>query len=158
MTVAKCHRLLRSILNTAVHERIRRNPCRINGAGGEESPERPVATPAQVQAMPARWRALVLLAVSCSLRWGELMALARADVDLDAGTVTVLRSLSDDTGKLLGVPPMSRAGRRPVAVPAAVLPTLREHLAEYAEGAAGGRVSVGPKGATLRRTNFQASG
>ena len=68
VTVAKCHRLLRSILNTAVHERIRRNPCRINGAGGEESPERPVATPAQVQAlvaaMPAQWRALVLLAVS----------------------------------------------------------------------------------------------
>jgi hypothetical protein len=73
VTVAKCHRLLRS--NTAVDERVRRNPCRIKGAGGEESPERPVATPARVQAlvaaMPARWRALVLLAVSCSLRWAS---------------------------------------------------------------------------------------
>ena len=81
VTVAKWYRLLRSVLNTAVDddELIRRNPCRIKGGGSEPTPERPVATPEQVQAlvaaMPSRWRALVLLAVSSSLRWGELMAL-----------------------------------------------------------------------------------
>jgi hypothetical protein len=57
------------VLNTAVDdELIRRNPCRIKGAGSETSPERPVATPAQVQALagatPDRWQVLVLLAVS----------------------------------------------------------------------------------------------
>jgi integrase len=162
VTVAKCYRLLRSILNTAVDdELIRRNPCRIKGAGGEASPERPVATPAQVHAlvaaMPPRWRALVLLAVAGSLRWGELMGLTRADVDLDAGTVTVLRSMSDDMGELLVVPPKSRASRRTVAIPAGVLPALRTHLAKYAESGAAGRVFVGPKGASLRRTNFQTT-
>ncbi len=162
VTVAKCYRLLRSILNTAVDdELIRRNPCRIKGAGGEASPERPVASPAQVQAlvaaMPERWRALVLLAVAGSLRWGELMALTRADVDLDAGTVTVLRSLSDDMGELLVVPPKSRASRRTVAIPAGVLPALRTHLAKFAESGPTGRVFVGPKGASLRRTNFQTT-
>lgn len=66
VTVAKCYRFLRAVLNTAVDdELIRRNPCRIKGAGAEVSPERPVARPAQVQAlvaaMPERWQALVLL-------------------------------------------------------------------------------------------------
>ncbi len=81
----------RAVVNTAVDdELIRRNPCRIKGAGDEASPERPVATPEQVVAlagsMPARWRALVLLAAAASLRWGELMALTRADVDVEAGS------------------------------------------------------------------------
>ena len=49
VTLAKCYRLLRAILNTAVgDELIVRNPCTINGAGIERSPERPVATMAQV--------------------------------------------------------------------------------------------------------------
>jgi hypothetical protein len=55
------------VLNTAVDdELIRRNPCRIEGAGTESTRERPVATPDQVEAlvtaMPERWKALVLLA------------------------------------------------------------------------------------------------
>jgi hypothetical protein len=39
-TVAKSYRLLRSVLNTAVDdELVRRNPCRIKGAGAEKSGE-----------------------------------------------------------------------------------------------------------------------
>ena len=133
VTVAKCYRLLRAVLNTAVDdELIRRNPCRIKGAGSETSPERPIATPAQVQAlvaaMPERWQALVLLAVSSSLRWGELMALTRADVNLRTGTVRVTRSLSDDRGRMALGPPKSAAGKRMVAIPDPVVPVLREHL------------------------------
>ena len=45
VTVAKAYRLLKAILNTAVDDGlIRRNPCRIKGAGQEKSPERPVLT------------------------------------------------------------------------------------------------------------------
>jgi hypothetical protein len=45
VTVAKAYRLLKAILNTAVDDGlIRRNPCRIKGAGQERSPERPVLT------------------------------------------------------------------------------------------------------------------
>ncbi len=51
-TVAKCYRLLRAILNTAVvDEVIVRNPCNIKGAGIERTPERPVATTTQVWAL-----------------------------------------------------------------------------------------------------------
>ena len=45
ITVAKTYRLLRAVFNTAVDdEMIKRNPCRIKGAGNEDSPERPVLT------------------------------------------------------------------------------------------------------------------
>ena len=42
VTTAKAYRLLKAILNTAVDDGIiRRNPCRIKGAGQEQSAERP---------------------------------------------------------------------------------------------------------------------
>lgn len=160
VTVAKCYRLLRSVLNTAVEddELIRRNPCRIKGAGAEVTPERPVATPEQVQAlaaaMPSRWRALVLLAASSSLRWGELMALTRDDLDLDGRRVRVARSVSEDGGQMTVGPTKSRAGVRTVALPAGVIPVLRAHVGEYSEKSGARRVFVGAQGATMRRSNF----
>jgi hypothetical protein len=80
ITVAKAYRLLRANLNTAVDDSlIRRNPCRITGAGQEKSPERPVLTVEQVYqlaaAIGARYQAFVLLATFASLRWGELAGL-----------------------------------------------------------------------------------
>src|ERR1700722_5085794 len=83
VTVAKAYRLLKTILNTAVGDGlIKVNPCRIDGAGQEHSPERPVLTIAQVFALAdgftdRRYRLLVLLAVFCSLRQGELAACQR---------------------------------------------------------------------------------
>jgi hypothetical protein len=42
-------------MNTAVDDGlIRRNPCRIKGAGSEDSPERPVLTVQQVYALAMR--------------------------------------------------------------------------------------------------------
>lgn len=69
---------------------IRRNPCRIKGGGQEASPERPVLTVPQMyavaDAIEPHFRALVLLATFGSLRWGELTALQRKDLNLDTGT------------------------------------------------------------------------
>jgi integrase len=160
-TVAKCYRLLRSVLNTAVDdELVRRNPCRIKGAGAEKSGERPVATPDQVMAlaaaMPERWRALVLLAATTSLRWGELMALTRGHVDLEGGTVRVVKAVSEVKGRIVIGPPKSAASRRTVVVPESVAAVLRSHVTSFAETGPRGRVFVGAKGATVRRTNFQA--
>jgi len=78
VTAAKAYRLLKSILATAVDDGlIRRNPCRIKGASVEKSPERPVLTIGQVYALAdaigPRYRALILLACFCGLRWGELV-------------------------------------------------------------------------------------
>ena len=52
ITAAKAYRLLRAILATAVEdELIAKNPCTIRGAGEEHSPERSVASVAEVYAL-----------------------------------------------------------------------------------------------------------
>jgi integrase len=161
VTVAKAYRLLKAIMNTAVDDGlIKRNPCRIDGAGQEHSPERPVLTIAQVFALAdaftdRRYRLLILLAVFCSLRWGELAALPRYCVDTDAGIISVRASVVElARGPLVTGPPKSAAGRRDVVIPAFLLPDVTAHLDAFT--AAGPRVLVftGPKGAQLRRSNF----
>jgi integrase len=59
-----------------------------------------------------RYRALVLLATFASLRWGEVIALRRSDIDLDARTVSVREQLIElDGGEMVLAPPKSRAGK-----------------------------------------------
>ena len=67
VTVAKAYRLMHAILATAADDQIiRRNPCRIDNAGKEDSPERRIVPLSVVfaiaSAVPARYRMLVLLA------------------------------------------------------------------------------------------------
>jgi integrase len=162
VTVAKAHRLLKAVLNTAVDdELVRRNPCRIKGAGNEPSPERPTITIEQVYAIADEVRpwfpALVLLAAFTGLRWGELLFLRRRHLDLDDGIVNLRGSLGEVGGRLLEGPPKSAAGRRDVAIPEAIVPELRAHLDEWPQDGADGRVFVGPKGATPKRGNFQVT-
>ena len=153
------YRLLRAIMRTAVDdELVRRNPCRIKGADKDDSPERPVATIPEVyaiaDAMRPWYRSLVLMAAFTSLRWGELIALRRRHVDLDAGFVVVRESVVEVDNVLTTVRPKSAAGVREVGIPAVIVPDLREHLRRWSEPGANGRVFVGPKGATPRRTHF----
>jgi integrase len=120
-------------LNTAVteDELIIVNPCRIEGAGEERSTERPVPTLDQLYAlvdlMPDRWKASLLLKTFASLRWGEITALIRNDLDLERRTVRVRRQLLVVPGGLQLGPPKSRAGIRMVSFPAAILPELQHH-------------------------------
>lgn len=161
-TVAKSYRLLRAVMNTAVDDEvIDRNPCRIKGAGVENAPERPVLTVAQVydlaDAITPRYRAFVFLAVFASLRWGELMGLRRSDIDLNAGLVRVERAVSELGSRQVIKEPKTAAGRRVVAIPEAIVPEIRKHFENYAEPGAGGRVFIGPKGATPLRAGFSKS-
>ena len=160
VTAAKCYRLLRAICTTAVDDNlIARNPCSIRGAGQERSSERPMFTLAQVQALvdavEDRWRALILLAAWTGLRIGELSALRREHLDLQACTVSVKSAVVDviGQGRSYG-PPKSAAGRRAVAIPPHIIGDLERHLAMYAQPGAHGLVFVGPKGGPLRRNNF----
>jgi integrase len=107
VTVAKAYRLLHAVLNTAAHDQlIRRNPCRIKGAGQEDSPERaviPLATLIELlDQVPPRYRALVLLATFASLRFGELAGLRCGQVDLDGcGVRIVISTAETDDGRLI---------------------------------------------------------
>jgi integrase len=160
VTVAKAYRLLKAILNTAVDDGlIRRNPCRIKGAGQEKSPERPVLTVSQVYALAdtidERYRALLLLAVFGSLRWGELAALRRCDIDIQARTVRITRQLSVPRGGGFAFgQPKSEAGKRTVAIPDVIAPELAQHVMTFAAPGDAGLVFTSPEGAPLRHSNF----
>ncbi|MGE5287483.1 MAG: tyrosine-type recombinase/integrase [Micromonosporaceae bacterium] len=139
---------------------VRRNPCRIKGGGVERSQERPVLTPRQVfdlaDAIDQRYRALVLLAVFCSLRRGEVVALQRADIDLEAGTVFISRQQTEVPGHGLTIgPPKSAAGKRVVAMPDVVIPVIREHLSRFTCPDTTALVFTSPTGKSLRYSGFR---
>jgi len=162
-TVAKAYRLLRTICETAVSDEIIiRNPCKLKGASSEHAPERPVATVAQVEqlyeAIEDRLKAMVLLAAWCSPRLGEVLALTRRDIDLEAGTIRIDKAESKlQHGERIIGPPKTKAGVLTVAVPPHVIPLLEEHLRRYAEPGRDGLVFVGKKGGPLRRVSFYAA-
>lgn len=160
VTVAKSYRLLRTILGTAVEDgRIVANPCKIKGAGVEDTTERPTATVAEVfalaDAIEARYRALVLLGSFASLRFGELAALRWKNVDIEKGTVEISES-AIELGKgeerhWVVDRPKSKAGTRPVSIPAQVVEELKKHRETFGQH---DLVFAGAKGAPLRRGNF----
>jgi integrase len=142
VTVAKAYRLLRTICETALSdELIARNPCNLRGASVEHSPERPVLSVAEVEAVACaieeRYRALVLLAAWCGLRLGEALALTRADVDLEEGSVSIDKSAAElKSGERIVGPPKTKAGIRKVFVPPHVVPALARHLEHFSGGPA----------------------
>jgi integrase len=159
---AKAYRFLRAVLMTAADDRIiPRNPCRVRGAGEEKPDERPTLTVSQVYELADRMpgdchRVLVLVAAFASLRWGEVTALRRCDIDIEAGTVTIARQhVQLDTGGVVVSAPKSRASLRTVAVPAAILPAIRTHLDGCVSQSPDSLVFTGSRGGVLRRSNFR---
>ena len=153
-SIAQSYRFMRAVLNTAVRDgAIARNPCQIPGAGADRAAERPVATPAEVAALidavAARYKAAVALAVWAGLRRGEILALHRDDIDLEAGTVTVRRTRTELLSRpdRFDSPPKTDAGYRTVALPPHILPLVRGHLDRFAGDA---YAFVGREGEPMR--------
>ncbi|MEO3825914.1 site-specific integrase [Actinomadura sp. B10D3] len=102
-----------------------------------------------------RLRAFILLATFASLRWGEITALRRCDIDLTTRTVRVRHAYVEQAnGRMLLGPPKSRAGVRTVTIPAAIVPPLTAHLNKYTEKEAQALIFTGLKGGPLRRSGF----
>lgn len=106
-------------------------------------------------AMPTRFRGLVLVAAFASLRWGEATALRRVDVADDASWVRVSRAFVEVAGKgLVAGPPKSRAGSRTVIVPEAVRAEIVAHLDEFVKPGGDALLFTGEKGRAIRRGTF----
>jgi integrase len=163
VTVAKAYRLLRCILNDAVEDGLMvRNPCTLRGAGVERSPERPIATIAQVyelaDVIDERYRLMVLLGTFCGLRLGELLALRRERMDVLHRRVIVTeqgQELADGT-RYYG-PPKTDAGVRTVALPPHLVPDVEDHLQRWVGPAPTDLLFTGPKANELYRATFNAA-
>jgi hypothetical protein len=159
--VAKAYRLLKAIMTTAVHDQlIRRNPCRIRGAGEEKSPERPVLTLGQVFVLAnafadRRYRCSSCSRCSVACAGASCPALRHRHIDMSAGLVRVEVAVVELTnGALVTGPPKSASGVRWVSIPPFLLPDVTEHLEQFTGTADDQLVFTGPKGAQLRRSNF----
>ena len=162
-TVSKAYRLPRGVLNTAGDdELIRRNPCRIRGAGVEHPGERPVLTLSEViklaDSIDGRYRMLVLLAVFASLRWGELMGLRKTDFDL-----TLRPGQHRAVGLLVGArtdhkAPKTEAGGRTSRSDVAGARAVEQHFADYSELRRTGGYSSGRRVSRRRVRTFSRSG
>jgi integrase len=161
-TAAHAYRLLASICATAVADGLLAgSPCTVRGGGQQSSEPRPTLSVTDVLALADavhdRWRAIILTAAWTGLRFGELAALRRPNLDLGRAQIRVVVA----TGTLLNGQrvhgaPKTRAGRRTVALPAVLVPELQRHLDQYAQPAPDGLIFVGARGAMLRRSEFSS--
>lgn len=129
---ARSYALLRQILNVAVDDgAITANPCRIKSGGTTR--HKPKHTPDLAQArriaarMPHRWRFLVVLAVTSTARYGELVALRRRDIDVLRMTVSIERQWYRGAFRETKRP----ASERLVFLPKMIQGLLQAHLAAY---------------------------
>lgn len=148
---AHAYGLLRTIMGTAASDgKINANPCVIRGAGSARRVHkiRPASLDelaALTAAMPEQYRAIILLASWCALRFGELTELRRRDIvltttvneegdsEVAAGVIRVERAVVRTGGSFQVTTPKSDAGVRDVHIPPHLLPALTEHLARFVE-------------------------
>ena len=136
-SVSKIYRMLRTIFTTAVDDGlIKVNPAHVKGASREAMVERPLLEWDQVTALAnaiePRFSAMIWLAATSGLRFGELTALRPSDFDFERATVTVRHSLAfrRGSGPTVGAPKTSSA-HRTVSVPTPVLVKVERHIESY---------------------------
>lgn len=136
---AHAYGLMRTIMNTAVADEVRdTNPCRVRGGGQVKRavkirPASLVELEALVNAMPARYRLLVLLAAWCALRFGELAEMRRSDVEVKNGVVHVRRGVTRTKGERIVKGPKTEAGKRQVNIPPHLMPLVKAHLQDHVD-------------------------
>jgi hypothetical protein len=98
----------------------------------------------------------VLLATFASLRWGEVTALQRCDLDLDVASVRNGRhsaSGAHQAGRSASDRP-SRSDPARGRHPGVMIPALREHLVAFVKTEPDALLFPGPMDGPMRRRNF----
>lgn len=161
---AHAYSLARAVMNTAVsaHGPLvgHVNPFAVRGGGSAPKRRRDehVATGAQftlmLETIRPEWRALVLLATWTGLRYSEVVALRRSDIDTKNHVVRVRQSVSRSRAEGIGLKgPKSDAGVRDVHIPEHVMPDIRAHLRSHVTGR-DGLLFPGPGGGFLAPATF----
>ncbi len=159
-TVQVIHGIVAAIFKSAIKDRlINTSPCE-----GTKLPKRlPVevvplstsAVQALINAVPERYRALVVLAAGTGLRQGECFGLTDERIDLDNHSLRVEQQLI-----LLArqppflAPPKTPASHRTVPLPDVVVEALRGHLERFPVQHPDGLLFTDDDGNALRRTAF----
>ncbi|MGH8936074.1 MAG: tyrosine-type recombinase/integrase [Acidimicrobiia bacterium] len=136
-TIAKAYQIVSRAFRVAVTDGIiARSPCREVKLPKIETFEKRFLSPAEVEelakAIDARYRVLVLTGSYTGLRFGELAALRKDDLDPLRRTLRVDEQLSrQGTAKMVSSPLKTRKAQRNIGIPAFLAGELVTHLASY---------------------------
>jgi len=135
-------RTLSTILRQALAQAVRWRLLAVNPAAAvppprAHSPEMIAFTEEQIgklltEARGTRLYIPLLLAVSTGMRRNEILALRWADVDLDAGRLSVRQNLEKSKSGVAFKAPKTAKGRRPIDLSPSVVAALRRHYGEQA--------------------------
>lgn len=84
-----------------------------------------------VDQLPPRWRAMVLLGAYSSLRWSELVAIRRDDLDIEGRTVRVDEKLVEVNGMFHWGQPKTEGSTRTVDLPLVAVRPMATHLLQF---------------------------
>jgi integrase len=128
------YQTLAAVLNsTVLDDVLARSPCRGIQLPEIEPVDRPVLSPDELldlaEALGPEYEGMAFLGAVLGLRWGECAGLKVGRIDFERQTISVAQQVTRGAGgrSVLG-PPKSAAGRRTLALPAALMEILREHL------------------------------
>lgn len=76
-----------------------------------------------------RWYPIYTLAISTGMRQGEILGLAREDIDLEKRIINVRHQVSEITGQgVIITEPKSEKSKRPITLPSIAVDALRNHF------------------------------
>jgi integrase len=138
-TVTNAHKLLHRVLADAVKNgTLARNVAEVRRPPRIEATETKILTPEQITDVLTklehhRLLPVVSLALATGMRRGELLGLQWGDVELDAGTLRVERSLEETKAGLRFKSPKTRRGRRNISLPPDAVTMLRAYKVKQLE-------------------------
>lgn len=150
--------LLKRIFNHAVQNRIiQANPTRNISRPRYTTAIRRALTVQEVRRLldvvkDDRYEAVYVLAVTAGMRIGEILALRWEDVDFDAGTIAIRRTIVEKGGKFMLGPPKTTKSFRTIYIPQIALNALRKRFSGQE-----GYVFPSRSGRPVLRTRFTNS-
>lgn len=142
-SVVKFHAVLHAVFALAVEQRVvTYNPCSASRLPKVVKKPKQIITPEQfdaiVEQIPSDHVMLVLLAIETGMRWGELTALRRCDIDTQNNLVLVRRATVEvakrlsPSGEARFIKPYPKSGeQRDIQIEPATIQMLREHCLAF---------------------------
>jgi integrase len=138
-TVGHAHRVLHRVLQRAVENLVlMRNVASIKSPPKVEDDEIQILDSGQIKRVIDKLQGhrlyeIVVVDLATGMRRGELLALRISDVDLDAATLRIERSLKETKEGLRFKDPKTRQSKRTISLPPNALAVLREHKRKLLE-------------------------
>jgi integrase len=160
-TVKRNYEVVRAMFGYAVrNDWLARTPCRNVSLPPVEDTRRYELTPEDVERIadhvPERYRPMVWLGAALGLRWSEVAGLRVGRLDLVGGRLSVAEALVRGTGgrNVFG-PPKSKAGRRTMFMPDAIVVMIAAHVEHLRLSDVDALVFTDDEGGPLRYSNWR---